>query len=445
MSQSSINFPEINENFKTLQIDLSKISITSPEGITQTTDKILVALIAVENLLRNARDNGDREANKLLKQKLVTRALLTGSFDPFTYGHQEIVSRALKIYDQVVIAIGVHSEKHPIFSMEERKAIILRECKDYEDRIKVIPFTGALVDLALHENCQTILRGVRNVTDFQSETTIALINRELSNGQVETQLLIADPKLSLVSSSDAKRLIILGKDASTYVSDETERDVKNRLAKKSLSPIWEKLFSSLTSNIEGSEKLFNKLCTKYEEPHRYYRNLDHLYRLFKLFEQVKDLVKYPNSLALAIFFHDVIYQPKNSDNELQSAEFLKQELSEIGIAPEIINQAYELILRTKDHQTENVPDANILLTLDLAILASPDYKTYENYALNIRREFQHVPLAEYQEKRAAVLENFARRPIILPNPELIGLTNGMAKANLEDEITSLRAKVFPLM
>ena len=138
-------------------------------------------------------------------------ALFPGSFDPFTRGHQAIVERALPMFDKLVIAIGVNRAKKGWMPVEER---LERLCELYanESRVEVVTYETLTMDLAAQYGAKYILRGVRSVTDFEYERTIADANRRIAG--LETIFLISDAETSHISSSLVRELASFGRDIS---------------------------------------------------------------------------------------------------------------------------------------------------------------------------------------------------------------------------------------
>jgi len=141
-------------------------------------------------------------------------AIFVGSFDPFTIGHQAIVKRALPLFDKLIIGVGVNEQKHYMQSAEERREAIERLFAD-EKRVEVKTYKDFTVDFARREGAQFIVKGVRNIIDFEHEREQADINRELSG--VETILLIAEPSLANVSSSLVREMQHFGKPIDKYI------------------------------------------------------------------------------------------------------------------------------------------------------------------------------------------------------------------------------------
>jgi len=131
-------------------------------------------------------------------------AVYPGSFDPITFGHLDIINRALKIFDEVVIAVARNERKSPLFTVEERVDLIKAVLKQNE-RAKVDTFEGLLVDCARSQQAQAIIRGLRAISDFEYELQMAQINRGISK-DVETVFLMTSVFYSFLSSSMVKEV-----------------------------------------------------------------------------------------------------------------------------------------------------------------------------------------------------------------------------------------------
>jgi pantetheine-phosphate adenylyltransferase len=142
------------------------------------------------------------------------RALFSGTFDPFTTGHHSLIKRALHLADEIVIAVGVNCEKKTFYSPEERIRSIERLYAE-ERRIKVMSYDMLTVDFAKAIKADFLLRGVRNIFDFEYEKNLANINRKLAN--METVILLSEPEYEHVSSSLVRELIHYNKDISHLI------------------------------------------------------------------------------------------------------------------------------------------------------------------------------------------------------------------------------------
>lgn len=147
----------------------------------------------------------------------MTKVLYPASFDPITYGHMNVIEQASKIFDEVVIAVMQNPSKDVgFFTLEERKQLIE---KIYEgaQNIKVLLGTGAAVDVAIKNDCKALIRGLRSISDFEKEIGEAIINKSISNGQMNTLCFFADSNYQFLSSSVVRELYYLDKDITNYV------------------------------------------------------------------------------------------------------------------------------------------------------------------------------------------------------------------------------------
>lgn len=144
------------------------------------------------------------------------KAIFPGSFDPITNGHFDIINRGVSLFDEVIVAIGVNSEKKYMFSLEERQKFIEEAFKD-EPKVRVITYTGLTIDLCKKEKANFILRGLRNPADFEFEKAIAHTNRLMS--KIETVFLLTASRTSFISSSIVRDVLRNGGDISKLVPE----------------------------------------------------------------------------------------------------------------------------------------------------------------------------------------------------------------------------------
>lgn len=153
-------------------------------------------------------------------------AVYPGSFDPITFGHLDIIERATKIFDKVIVAVSVNSGKKPLFTIEERVEMIKRECSCLQ-RVEVSYFHGLLSDFVSLHNAQAIVRGLRAVSDFEYEFQMAVTNRKLNPG-AETIFFVAMPEYSFLSSSIVKEIVSLGGDVTGLVSPAVAEKLRKK-------------------------------------------------------------------------------------------------------------------------------------------------------------------------------------------------------------------------
>ncbi len=152
-----------------------------------------------------------------------------GSFDPVTSGHLDVIKRAAKMCDKLIVAIGVNDKKKPFFSIEERK-FLLEKATAGMDNIEVDHFEGLLIDYAAKTGAAGIVKGLRAVSDFEYELQMALLNKSLDE-DVETIFLMTGIHYSFLSSSIVKELAANGGDISGLVPDEILGDIRDKFKK----------------------------------------------------------------------------------------------------------------------------------------------------------------------------------------------------------------------
>lgn len=143
-------------------------------------------------------------------------AVYPGSFDPVTYGHLDIIHRAARMFDELIVSVLNNKAKTPLFSVEERVRILEEATKEFPN-VKVDSFTGLLIDYAAAKDIHVSVRGLRAITDFEYELQIAQTNKKLSGGSLDTIFLITSLEYSYLSSSSVKEIAYFGGDISQCV------------------------------------------------------------------------------------------------------------------------------------------------------------------------------------------------------------------------------------
>ena len=158
----------------------------------------------------------------------MTKVLYTGSFDPITKGHENIIEQASELFDEVIIAILRNPKKtNGFFTIEERLEL-LKKIYATCNNIKIITGSGAAVDVATLHKCKAIVRGLRGLTDFDYEIGMAGINKDISDGKINTICLFADNNYQNISSSMVKEIFLLGKTISKYVNPLVEEAMNEK-------------------------------------------------------------------------------------------------------------------------------------------------------------------------------------------------------------------------
>ena len=160
-------------------------------------------------------------------------ALYPGTFDPITYGHIDVINKALKIVDKVIIAVSENSNKNYLFNSSERleivKKALFKDLKLSNKKVKVITFNSLTTSLCKKMNSKIILRGLRAVSDFEYEYQLAGMNKKLNN-KIETMFLMSDIENQIISSNFVKEIIELGGDIRKFTTPSTIKALKNKYA-----------------------------------------------------------------------------------------------------------------------------------------------------------------------------------------------------------------------
>lgn len=157
--------------------------------------------------------------------------LYPGTFDPLTNGHLDIIRRAVKLVDKLVVGIAINSSKGPMFSLEERVDMVMREVAPLQDQCEIVaaPFETLLIHFAQEQGANIIIRGLRAVADFEYEFQMTAMNQTL-NRQIETVFLMADPRHQAIASRLVKEIARLGGDISPFVTPGVVENIKAKLS-----------------------------------------------------------------------------------------------------------------------------------------------------------------------------------------------------------------------
>ncbi|MBR2176795.1 MAG: pantetheine-phosphate adenylyltransferase [Clostridia bacterium] len=161
----------------------------------------------------------------------MTTAICPGSFDPVTIGHVDIIKRAAKMFDRVIVAVLVNMEKKPWFTIEERTELLKKATEGIEN-VEIVGFEGLLVDFAAANHADAIVKGLRAISDFEYEFQMALTNNKL-NPDVETVFLTTSAENMYLSSSIVKQVGLLGGDISPFVPECVHDEILLRIRQRS--------------------------------------------------------------------------------------------------------------------------------------------------------------------------------------------------------------------
>ena len=156
-------------------------------------------------------------------------AIYPGSFDPLTNGDLDVIERAAKLFDRVVVAIAINESKNPLFSLAERRELVSRSVEHLKN-VEADTFTSLLVDYVEQRSGQAIIRGLRAVSDFEFEFQLALMNRKL-NERVETIFMVPKDTYTFLSSRIVKEIARLGGDVGAFVPPHVKEALRKKLSK----------------------------------------------------------------------------------------------------------------------------------------------------------------------------------------------------------------------
>ena len=160
---------------------------------------------------------------------MVRTGVYPGTFDPITLGHLDIIRRGAKLVDRLVIGVTTNPSKSPMFTLDERLAMVRRECADLGDKIQVVAFDDLLMKFAEDQGASVIVRGLRAVADFEYEFQMAGMNQQL-NDRIETVFLMADVALQPIASKLVKEIAVYGGAITKFVSPAVNDEVVARVA-----------------------------------------------------------------------------------------------------------------------------------------------------------------------------------------------------------------------
>lgn len=155
---------------------------------------------------------------------MIRKAVFPGSFDPITVGHADVIERALPIFDKIIIAIGINSEKKYMFSLEKRIDFIKAHFKE-EPKIEITTYSGLTIDFCKKNNADFIVRGLRNPADFEFEKAIAQTNRKLA--KIDTVFFLTSAKTAFISSSIVRDILRNKGDVSGFVPEQVYEMIKS--------------------------------------------------------------------------------------------------------------------------------------------------------------------------------------------------------------------------
>ena len=202
-----------------------------------------------------------------------------------------------------------------------------------------------------------------------------------------------------------------------------------------LFSLWQQHWQLIGAEGDG-ETVFQQLLARYSEQHRHYHNLQHLNECLQLLSETINCAVHPGEVALALWFHDSIYERSSTANEIQSARWAAQVLSARAVDAASVARLYELILATQHNYLPKDNDQQLIVDIDLAILGAASER-FDEYERQIRAEYAYVPAWLFRRKRRAILQGFLQRKTIYNTALFITKFEQAARDNL-NRVLSLK-------
>jgi predicted metal-dependent HD superfamily phosphohydrolase len=201
-----------------------------------------------------------------------------------------------------------------------------------------------------------------------------------------------------------------------------------------LAETWDRAWSAIGR--PAPPGLQAELMRAWSEPHRHYHDQRHLRECLALWTRWRELSERAGEIAIALWFHDAIYDPRASGNEQNSAAWAARSLSRAGLASETAQRVHDLVMATRHDVAVLGADAQLLVDIDLAILGSPPER-FEQYDQDVRKEYAWVPGFRYRSGRAFVLQDFLDRPRLYHREAAATLLEAQARINLAAALSRL--------
>ncbi|HDD72731.1 MAG TPA: pantetheine-phosphate adenylyltransferase [Candidatus Aenigmarchaeota archaeon] len=363
----------------------------------------------------------------------MNRGVYAGSFDPITKGHLWMIEQGARLFDELVVAVGINPDKKYTFSLKERLDMLKEVARDFPNVTTDSFENQFLVNYAESIDAEFILRGIRTEGDYEYERGMRHINSDL-NPHIVTVFLMPPREIAEVSSSLVKGLV--GPDGWEDVIEKyIPRNVYNRFLVKfrGLEKRWNLLWKKIGAKGSPGD-VYEELVNLYAE--RAYHNLVHITHCLRELDDVMGFVDNPEQVETALWYHDAVYDTHRIDNEEKSVELAIKRLSKAGLNKEFIDGIAGLILATKHKEIPAENDSRYIVDIDLAILGKPE-EEFERYERDIRHEYSWLPEEEFRLERYRVLRGFLERPAIYSTDFFREKYESQARKNIEKALKRL--------
>ena len=362
-------------------------------------------------------------------------AIYAGTFDPPTLGHVWMLEQAAKLFDAVVVAIGINPDKRTLFPLADRRQM-LRAITAKMPNVRVATFEHQyLIHYAATVGADVVVRGIRNGDDYEYERAMRHINADLDPA-IPTVFLMPPRAIAEVSSSVVKGLVG-PRGWEPTVAQYVPAPVLQRLLEHRHTA-WETLVSLRAADTADNRRNFwDELWAGYFDVGRHYHDWRHVCAMVAAMADGREQLADPAAVELAIWYHDVVYDPRSADNEAQSAAVAERTLTRLGLPAAFVATVAELVMATKhDGRPPASADAAHLIDLDLSILGATPAE-FDRYEAGIRAEYAHVPAVDYAAGRSAILQRFLDRPAVYATADARARWEAAARRNLRQSIDRL--------
>ena len=198
---------------------------------------------------------------------------------------------------------------------------------------------------------------------------------------------------------------------------------------------WSAAWQGIGARTAG-EDLHRRLVAAWSEGQRHYHTLQHLRECLEHLQAARAQAHRPDEIAVALWFHDAVYEPQREDNEARSAQWLRASAAEDGVPQAALERLHEMVMATVDHMPRDGADTQLLVDIDLSILGA-DPARFDESNHQIRREYGHVPEPEWKPGRRKVLQGFLERPRLYGTERFHAMLEARARDNLARELANL--------
>jgi len=366
------------------------------------------------------------------------KAIYAGSFDVLTNGHLWMIEQGAKLFDELHVLVAQSAGKQAVFDCDERVAILDRSLDIDNVYVETVPYKYT-AEIAREKDIKYILRGIRSEVDYQYENMMRHINNDM-NPELKSVFLMPPMELSAVSSSVVKGLVGFEdwiEQVRRYAPIGTVDGLISKYGRTSYENLL-KLLDDLGMVDARKIKIVKEIMSRYQEKHRHYHSLYHINHCLEEFDKLpNDLFIHKDSVEIAIWLHDVIYDPMAKDNELKSAEFAEELLSELNYGQWGLDRVKKHIMATVHDGNLEFPDSEYMVDIDLSMLALDKSVVSNNEA--IRKEYFNVPEDIYINERIKILEGFLKRRHIYYSQYFRDKYESQTVANIESLIKELRS------